>query len=286
MKIAVHLHIFYSEQIDEMVKYLQNICGAEYDLFVTVIKDFNYVQSKIKAFKSDAKIVEVSNRGYDVGPFIEFINRIDLSKYDYVLKLHTKNRQKDLWVKLNNRRFNNALWHSLLLDALLKTPERFVENCKLFMHYPYSGLVASAYCLTNEQKTYQDILPQINDELSKMGFAVCQTFYFVAGTMFMARADLLRPLQKYSIADFAPTDGSIKHGTKAHVFERLFGAIIEAQGFKLCGITDNRVCFSFMFQAARRFLFQTKNTQNGYRLFKVCKIPVYRKKQAKTNERN
>ena len=100
-KLAVHLHLYYKEQLPKIVKYLKNLDGVDYDLFVTMVEDDEQVKLKILAEFPNSKIWVVENRGYDIGPFIEFLHRIDLKDYEYVLKVHTKGTKSNNYTHLN-----------------------------------------------------------------------------------------------------------------------------------------------------------------------------------------
>lgn len=39
MKILVHLHLYYQEMLDEMLAYVANLSGCDYDLVVTGGRD-------------------------------------------------------------------------------------------------------------------------------------------------------------------------------------------------------------------------------------------------------
>lgn len=275
MKLAVHLHLYYQEQLSSIIAYLRSLNGVDYDLYVTMTEQSDDSLQQIKSFKPDAIILKVDNRGYDIGPFIEFLNHINLDSYDYILKLHTKGQQKECYTKINLCRLNNALWHNILFSALLKSPDTVAKNFKILKDNPKIGMLGAAYCLTDEPRLYGHMLSQINAELQTMGFKPCTRLSFIAGTMFLTRASLLKPLQKYKISDFMPTDGKIKEGTKAHIFERLFGAVIAAQGCEIFGIKQCTSKLQLIFIAISRFFYQKKHTKNGKTLIKICKIPVY-----------
>jgi hypothetical protein len=59
------------------------------------------------------------------------------------------------------------------------------------------------------------------------------------------------------------------------VIERLFGAIVLAQGYKVVGIKHNSYAFRFALLALKRFLFQKKVTKSGKMMVKICRIPVF-----------
>lgn len=280
MKIAVHLHFYYLDQLPDILRYLHSLDDQKYDLFVTMNKHDEEVEKAIKRLNSKTTFMIVPNMGYDIGPFIEFLHKVDLDGYDYILKIHTKAYVSKNYALLNKKRLDNRLWRRILLEALLKDKTRVQDNLKILEDNPNIGMLASKYCVTNEKRIYQKLLPQVNDILKACGFNEVNTIHFVAGTMFYVRARLLKPLLKYTIKDFAQTDEDIKEGTFAHVAERLFGALVEAQGYVVHGIEHDNYTKEFILTALKYFVFQKKETKRRV-LIKVFRIPVYAKKKPK-----
>ena len=53
VKIAVHLHLYYTQQLDEMLRLLHNLRGYAVDLFVTVNEVRPEIEQKIRNFQKD-----------------------------------------------------------------------------------------------------------------------------------------------------------------------------------------------------------------------------------------
>jgi hypothetical protein len=119
------------------------------------------------------------------------------------------------------------------------------------------------------------LLPLINNELTKAKLSATEKLSFIAGSMFLAKANLLKPLQNYNIKDFALTDGKIKEGTFSHVVERLFGALITTQNHTIHTIKHDDYRLDFLLVSLKHFIFQKKITKSGKKIIKICKIPVY-----------
>ena len=276
-RILVHLHLYYLNQLDEILNRLQNLQGLNFDLYVTMVNKSPAAEQKIKQFKPDTHILQVANQGYDIGPFIEVLHSLNLDNYDYVLKIHTKGTAAENYTRINGKRLNNKLWNRLLFDALLFSEEQVHNNLRQLANADI-GMLSSTYLITDDKKLYEQFLPQINEILQAESLPQVDTFSFVVGTMFWAKASLFKPLQKYRLADFPVTDGKVKEGTLAHCFERLFGAVAQAQGLKLYGVKSSKVGFTFALNEFKRFLFYKKHTQSGKLLVKICKIPIWTQK--------
>lgn len=279
-KTAVHLHSYYIDQLPYLIEKLHNLDKVKvaYDLYVTITEDNESIKEEILREFPRAIIWQVENRGYDVGPFIDFLHKIDFGKYEYILKIHTKNQKQGQYTHLNGRRFDNKLWGEVLYEALLGSELQIEKNFEI-MQNDNVGMVSSGYCITAERKTYEQFLPQINQELHKLGFdRSIEKLSFVAGTMFWVKTKVLQKLTTYNITDFPITDGSQKEGTKAHMFERLFGALVQVNGMQLFGVKQYRYGRQFLWQEIKRFCFQKKVTKHGKLLIKILKIPVFCKK--------
>lgn len=275
--ILVHLHLYYINQLDEILARLQNLQELKFDLYVTMIEKSPAAEQKIKQFKPDAHILQLENKGYDIGPFMEVLHSLDLDKYNYLLKIHTKGTTAQNYTRINGKRFSNKLWSRLLYEALLADRQRVFSNLQL-LETDNIGMLSSTYLITDDKKLYRQFLPQINEILQAESLPKVDTFSFVAGTMFWAKVSLFKPLQKYRLADFPVTDGKIKEGTPAHCFERLFGAVVQAQGYKLHGVKSFDEIWHFTLNEFKRFVFYKKHTKSGNLLIKICKIPIWTQK--------
>ena len=88
--ILVHLHLFYPEMWLELKTCINNIASYPFKLYVTMVNEHQDVINDIKMSFNYPHIEIVENRGYDIGPFINIINKTNLDDYSYIVKLHTK----------------------------------------------------------------------------------------------------------------------------------------------------------------------------------------------------
>ena len=93
-KILVHLHIYYPSLYDELKSYINNITDG-FDLYVSMVEEHKDIIDDLQNNFKNVNIDIVENRGYDVGPFIEVLNKVNLDDYSYIIKLHTKRDIKD-----------------------------------------------------------------------------------------------------------------------------------------------------------------------------------------------
>jgi len=270
-KLAICLHIYYKNQLNEILKYLKNVGEVDYDLYVSMVEEDAFVVDAIKKNVPKAQFFIVENRGYDIGPFIEFLHKINIDDYEYILKLHTKGKKSQNWTRLNGYRIDNALWGKILWDSVLGTENRLTDGLQFLDEHKNVCMLGAKYCITNHKKNYENLLPEVNEVLLKMGKEQVNELSFVAGSLFLVRAFCLKPLLKYQIRDFAITDGRIKEGTLAHVMERVFGVL----GQEIAPAKHRYFFFYFLWNACKRFCYQNKVTSKGTKMIKICRIPVY-----------
>lgn len=279
-RIAVHLHLYYFEMW-EIIKFYLNNLDQPYHLFVTMVSENEELKAKILQFHNDTTFFTVQNKGYDVGPFIYFLNKINLDDYDLILKLHTKNNKKSADTCLNGRWFCNDEWFRFLIFGLLGSKKIFNRNIKEFCTDKNLGMIGSRYLITDDHKVSEKLRDDICTEVAKLQYNAPKDIKFVAGTMFFIRSKLLIKIaNQYTIDDFTLTDAKIKDGTLAHVMERVFGCVTCAEGYSIKGFDrDIKFEFTSKIKVISKFIYQKKITKNNYVIIKILKLPIYHHKQ-------
>lgn len=229
-KILVVVHIYYVDQLDLIIQSLKNI-PIEYDLYVTIgTDDKQMVKKTLVAFKPDCHFISVDNVGYDVWPFIKVINQIDLSKYSYVIKLHTKrNLPGTIPEHLGNGFYvgPGKAWRNDLY-AFIKT-RKSVIKCLNALDSGNIGMCCR-YNLKHDAPNHCGVMDVAKRDYPNYVVDI-ENFCFVAGTMFISRIEPIQMLKDMNITQDlfdAPND---KHTTQfAHVMERMLGACVYRAG--------------------------------------------------------
>lgn len=281
MKICVFLHLFYQDMLDEMLDYTSNLSSdkeIEYDLLVTMPEIREEIAKRIYEFKDDAKIVKVANRGYDVAPFLQALKQIDLSKYDYIIKLHSKRTLKQP-AYLPTCRLKGEEWRQKLLE-FMSSPNHFAKTLKRFEKNPHIGMISSAELIVKNGKEDRTATQKAAKIIRGMGLPLKEQ-KFVAGTMFMARARLFRLFQilPYDTADFEEFNPTHQGGSLAHALERVLGIMIYSQGYKIAPYDNKRIRFAAattLYKVKNFIFYKRVNSKNKLHI-KICKIPVYSK---------
>lgn len=234
-KILVHLHLYYHEQLDWFLEKLKNIT-YDYDLWVTVTTSNQNTENKIKRFKSDANILLVPNRGYDIYPFWQVLQHIKLSDYDAVLKIHTKNYRTKMWSN-NNISYMGFEWRNDLIEPLIGNKLLFWRSMKILCEKGV-GMVGSNNLIGNQE----NILQQKNTKqmCNRIGIKYFDKCPFICGTMFMIRPDLLSKFKEYrfKLSDFSLESQTGSTGSTAHSLETLLGLLVFDRGLKVKGVNN------------------------------------------------
>ncbi len=236
VKILVHLHLYYHDQLDYFIKKLKNITG-NYDLYVTVVNLEEKVVEKLKQFKSDVKILKVANRGYDIWPFWNILQQVNLDDYFAVLKIHTKNCRDTIWMK-EGIPYTGFDWRNDLIDPLIGNKFLF-RNCINKLKKSNCGMVYSK----NLERTIE------NDTQKEITKKLCTLFKydyfkspFACGTMFLIKSNCLSDFKNYKFmeGDFSAISLTGSVGTLAHSIETFFGIIVVNKGMYSIGVHNIR----------------------------------------------
>lgn len=240
-KVLVTLHVYYADQVPYFINKLSNIHDCEWDLVITGSNWPQDAVDQLVAFKSDVRFFETPNIGYDIWPFICLVKKTDLSQYDFVLKLHTKNRDPFSKARFNGRRYDGKQWRNVMMNALLGSPETFGRLLRLFEDQEVGIVYAMNMNVLSRGTTVEDS-SMLLDELKRLGITT-NDMNFCGGTIFAVRASALEYLKDQRINEniFEPTGKSHSRGTNAHVYERILTIAVSAQGYKRVLVPSSRI---------------------------------------------
>ena len=202
-RIMVCLHLFYPDLWPAIRGYLEHLAPYGWDMVVTYPENLipAAALAEVTDFKPDARLLPCRNAGFDVGPFVESLDGIDLSAYDVVFKLQTKGcgRQR---MFIYDQVFKRADWFVNLFDGILGG--RTVHETIGSLMRGEALLVAAENLIVRDPSHKRTFVRRFCEE---RGLPFAEDYRFVAGTCFAVRADRLRPLQALGLrlADFADT---------------------------------------------------------------------------------
>ena len=228
LKVAVIIHAYYEDLINELLDYTRNI-PINYTILISVVSAEGEALAKRWAQNknhSAIKIKRVPNRGRDIAPaFIHFRN--ELQEFDLVCKLHSK---KSLYTG-----GEQVVWRRQLVENLIGSEqivrnilEMFQSDEKTGLVYPVSPLLPYwAYSwLSNKGLAYQ-----LQDKL-KIQLPLNGYIDYPMGSMFWFRPEALKHFTDGTIVleDFKEEPCG-NDGTFAHAIERAIAYVAKANGF-------------------------------------------------------
>ena len=254
-KVLVHLHLYYLDQLDYMLKKLKNINSCDWDLFVTMTKQDEKAIQKLKGFKPDVYIVPVENKGFDIWPFLQVLNLVDLDNYDDILKIHTKKyrKKKDFYGRGN-------AWRNYLIDALLGSPKQFQKNIHLMQMDKSVGLIGSRATLATMGCLEKDDSILFDEMCQNHGIPISKG-RFIAGTMFLVRAKCFQRVKdmNFKSEDFNHIQQTSGRTTTAHTLERLLSRIVEIEGYEITTVKSVKYSILTTIKNFLRTIFSISN---------------------------
>jgi lipopolysaccharide biosynthesis protein len=216
LRVAIAIHGFYMDAFDEILD-LSQALPTQYKLFVTTVPRHEaVVRARLDAAGRDYSLGVFENRGRDVLPFLCMFRDVRAEGFDVVVKVHTK--------KSPHLRDGDS-WRRMLVSALLQ-PQALQRLTSAFAADPSLGIVGpeghflslARYMGGNEARVLA-IARRLGLERPQLLDAG-----YCAGTMFMARTDVIAPLVDlgFTAGDFEAEANQID-GTMAHAFERCLG---------------------------------------------------------------
>ena len=249
VRLLVHLHLYYQEQTDYFLDKLKNIT-VPYQLIVTLTTENESIKQKIATEIPNTKFLLVENCGYDVYPFFQAMKQFDLSTYDYILKIHTKNSRNTNTI--HHLHFHGNEFRDNLIAPLIGSRLSFKRVIRIMKRSPKTGIICTRYFLylmkdtvKENRKNTRKLCQDYNIPYNKYN----KETVFCAGTIFLCRSEIVRFLLKnnYTAAEYGHKLKTGIAGTLAHSMEEMFGITCNYLGYKTKGIqTLSKYLFIFL----------------------------------------
>lgn len=229
-RIAVQLHLFYTDLLEEFLDYFQNI-PEPFDLYISCVKgtDTQTIQQRAQDRLKQVNRVEVrivKNRGRDIAPFYVTFGR-ELSRYQYLLHVHSK--------KSKHIATGGGDWRVYSLDSLVGSRELTADILRKFNEEPDVGLIYPDWHPDIPMIGYTWMANGAQGKMLLEGMGIPYReglFFYPTGSFFWARVDAIRPLFEagFRLRDFPKEKGQID-GTLAHVLERAITFVAAGCGY-------------------------------------------------------
>lgn len=235
-RLLVHIHVYYQDLFNQLADVV-NAISLPKKVIITYV-DRNLDKKIILDKLPDAELRLVDNVGYDIKPFIDVVNSVDLNEFSYVLKLHTKRNYND---DLSDFHLDNGVcvggtkWRDYLLRPFVRKNIR--KTLDILSKQDVGGVGDINCLLTSKHEEYANYTDRVKSITQKLGMQY-KDYSFLGGTMFMIKANLLKVLSNVSnIVTWQKS--SVNRDWQndiVYAMERVLGEIIIAQGKKLVGV--------------------------------------------------
>lgn len=254
MRILVHLHVYYHDQIDWFLNKFTCFNGRDWDLVVSYSEDNPLTRSKVLAFKNDARFMQVENVGYDIWPFLKLLDETDYTGYDVLFKFHTKHIDGKKTVHLNHVHYTGAKWRDELVNSLIGSEERLDDVLRLFESHPEAGMACSGKLYT--RLYFPEDKELLDEEMKRLNLHT-EERRFCAGTMMAFRPAVLKVLadEHFTPSYFAGAVKTDSGGSMSHVYERILNLLAPSQGYTVLTFGED--------EAYRRMLWRKEHIQKA-----------------------
>ena len=229
-KIAIQIHIFYEDLIEDIINKTNNI-PAKYDLYITITSSEikSRLEKDIKRYSKTNyfEILIVENKGRDILPFLQQI-KTKFKYYKYLCHIHTKKSLSapelgNLW---RNYLYNNLLGNTCIVSEILYD---FENNDKLGFIFPetFYEIIKEFYLLTKGTKKWMDFLATKLFSNYKVG----ELSNFPAGNMFWARIGAISQIFTYDFSEYFPDEDNQTNDTIMHGLERIWLYLVKFNNF-------------------------------------------------------
>ena len=221
-KVAVHLHVFYVDLLEEFLNAFQDFHFA-YDLWITTdVEEKKQAIDQILSNRAqEATVVVTGNIGRAVLPML--LLKEQLSKYDYVGHFHTKkSKEADFWA--------GESWRKELIEMLVKPADQILANMEA---NPKVGItiadIPTFFRYNRIVVAWNEALisPEMNKLWERMGatktidFKNLNTFVMSYGTFVWFKYDALKPLFDLNLTAADVPAEPLPQNSILHAIERL-----------------------------------------------------------------
>ena len=229
-KIAIQIHIFYEDLIEDIINKTNNI-PVKFDLYITITSPElkSRLENDIKIYSKTNyfEILIVENKGRDVLPFLKQI-KTKFKYYKYICHIHTKKSLTapelgNLW---RNYLYNNLLGNTSIVSEILYD---FENNEKLGFMFPetYYGIIKEFHLLTEGTKKWMNFLATKLLANYKLG----ELSNFPAGNMFWAKTGAISQIFTHDFIKFFPEEDDQTNDTIMHAIERIWLYLVKINQF-------------------------------------------------------
>jgi len=232
MKSAIVLHLFYPDVALELIDRVAPLAG-DVDLFVThSVALTDEVRAALDRLSRPARIVEVANRGWDIGPLFELLPLLRAEGYELIGKLHSKKGGSGYAPEWRQLAYEGMIADR---DLVGRIRDSFAADPGLSLLGPRRLYKSVASHMFRNAELLSDLAPR----LTAPAYPPADWGFF-AGTFFWARLALLEKVA--TLADFRDASpNQDRDGALGHAVERLFGLAPIGLGGRIGLVEDGAI---------------------------------------------
>lgn len=235
-RIAVQIHLFYTDLMDEICRNLNEIpypfdCYISTDTQEKAALITRFFQENCRA--AHLRVGVYPNRGRDVAPFLAQLAPV-LERYDYICHIHSK--------KTKTGDYGDG-WRTYLYRHLFGSKEYLQRLFGLFENNPSVGIVfPDTYPVLNAQAEWGGNKNGVHQLLRTLGSVrpLGDEPVFPVGNMFWAKVDAVADMftHGFTARDFPEEEGQV-NATLAHEIERSWVYVARNNGYEYRKVFNN-----------------------------------------------
>ncbi len=241
IRILVHVHLYYEDQLPFMLDALSNLGDFPRDVFFTIQQGSKINRDAVLQAEPGCQFIEEPNLGYDLFPFVDVLRRVNLSKYDYILKLHTKAPRTVEQGSVYGKNVPGLAWRDALVGSLVGSPEIARANIERLHTDRTIGALGCEDFIFSTHENNEELNYNLRHWRAYLNLNSGSRY--IGGTMFLARAYPFERFKKLHNQPKLFSGESLRTGSHknfAHVVERLCGIVVENEGLTIQGVQNNK----------------------------------------------
>jgi lipopolysaccharide biosynthesis protein len=219
-RVLIVIHAYWYDEFKYILKKIHSL-KSSVEILITLpdspdIERINLLLNS-SDFKHVLNVYKCSNEGRDIGPFVQALKKVDLNKFDNIIKIHTKRSQR-IWFK---SLANSLIRSDIRINKLTKKISKSEVGILVHPVFRYPGYLYKRDLMT----LYQ--LPCDVEKINNLKWS------FPAGSMFAIKPMLLaKLLEDWGNLEFENEDFYSQYSL-AHKLERRIGYDSCKYGFKI-----------------------------------------------------
>ncbi|MCV6596345.1 MAG: DUF616 domain-containing protein [Mangrovicoccus sp.] len=236
IRVLVHIHLYYEDQLPFMLETIDNLGDFPRDVYFTIQQGSQIDQAAIAERVPGCHFIELPNLGYDLFPYLEVLRHVPLSKYDYILKMHTKAPRSEEQGSVYGIDVPGYAWRDALIGSLAGSREIFAANIERLESDRSLGALGCKDFIFSTEENREETTYNLPGWRSYLNVDHGNTY--VGGTMFLARSfpfEHFRKLYNQPELFRGEAMSTKSHKDFAHVLERFCGIVVENEGLRIEG---------------------------------------------------